>query len=95
MSTAPDPGTLFNEVVPWLAGLAAVVVVGAIAIWLIRRIMGTDAASGAGGFTLQELRDMHASGQLGDDEFQRARDSLIGRLAEPADPKHGSDDTSA
>ena len=57
--------------------------------------MGTDAASGAGGFTLQELRDMHASGQLGDEEFQRARDSLIGRLAEPADPKHGNDDASA
>ncbi len=95
MSTAPAPGTLFNEVVPWLAALAAVVVVGAIAIWLIRRTMGTDAASGAGGFTLQELRDMHASGQLGDEEFLRARDSLIGRLAEPTDRRHGNDDASA
>ncbi len=95
MSPSAGPGALFNDVVPWLAALAAVVVVGAIAIWLIRRTMGTDAASGAGGFTLQELRDMHASGQLGDEEFQRARDSLIGRLSEPPAPTDGSHDASA
>lgn len=90
-----SPGSLFNEVVPWLAALAVVVVVGAIAIWLIRRTMGTDTASGAGGFTLQDLRDMHASGRISDDEFQRARDSLIGRLSEPPALKDGSDDASA
>ena len=90
-----SPGSLFNEVVPWLAALAVVVVVGAIAIWLIRRTMGTDTASGAGGFTLQDLRDMHASGRISDDEFQRARDSLIGRLSEPPARKDGSDDASA
>jgi len=90
-----SPGSLFNEVVPWLVALAVVVVVGAIAIWLIRRTMGTDTASGAGGFTLQDLRDMHASGRISDDEFQRARDSLIGRLSEPPDPRDGSDDASA
>lgn len=95
MSTAPAAGTLFSEVAPWLAALAGVVVVGAIAIWLVRRTMGTDTGSGTGGFTLQELRDMHASGQLSDDEFRLARDSLIGRLSEPSDLTSGRDDASA
>ncbi len=94
-AAASAPGALFDEVVPWLAALAVVVVIGAIAIWLIRRTMGADTASGAGGFTLQELRDMHASGRISDDEFERARDSLIGRLSEPAAPKDETDDASA
>ena len=89
------PGTLFSEVVPWLVALAAVVVVGGIAIWLVRRTMGTGTGSGTGGFTLQELRELHASGELSDEEFQRARDSLIGRLSEPSDRTGGSDDASA
>jgi len=95
MSSAAAPGALFNEVVPWLAALAVVVVVGGIAIWLIRRTMRTDTASGGGGFTLQELRDMRASGRISDDEFQRARDSLIGRLSEPAAARDGRHDASA
>ncbi len=82
LAHAAAPGSLFGEILPWLAALVAVVVVGAVAIWLIRRIFGGDNVGGSGGFTLQELRSMHAAGQLSDEEFRQAKESVIGRIRE-------------
>jgi len=74
------PGALFGKILPWLGALVGVVVVGAVAIWLIRRTFGGHGDSGLGGFTLQELRSMHATGQLSDAELRQAKESVIGRL---------------
>jgi len=84
VSPASD-GSLFAHILPWLVALLGVVVIGATGIWVVRRFARQESDDGAGGFTLQDLRNMKASGQLSDEEFNRARDLMIGRLSEPAD----------
>ncbi len=90
---APPDGSLFAHVLPWLVALLGVVVIGAAGIWVVRRSVRQESDGGAGGFTLQDLRDMKASGQLDDEEFDRARISLIGRLSEPPGTGHEQDRT--
>ncbi len=71
---------LFGQVLPWLIMLLVVVIVGAAGIYLVRRMLqGGHRASGEG-FTLHELRRMHAAGQLTDEEFERAKALMIGRV---------------
>ena len=88
----PD-GSLFAHILPWLVALGGVVVIGAAGIWVVRRLVRRESDGASSGFTLQDLRDMNASGQLSDDEFNRARDSMIGRLSEPSAPEHEQDGT--
>ncbi len=59
-------------------------------IWLLRRAIRRE-PSAEGGFTLQELRDLRASGALTEEEFTRARAAVIGRLAAPAGPTRGDE----
>ncbi len=76
---------LFSEVLPWLIVLLVVVAVGVIALALALRYMkGSPPA--ADGFTLQQLRNLHAAGELTDTQFQRARDAMIGRLSDTEQP---------
>lgn len=91
MIAAAAPGAAadaLGQVLPWLGVLALLAIIGGVAIWLLRRAMRRD-SSAEGGFTLQELRDMRASGALSEDEFNRARDAVIGRLAAPGGPGPG------
>ncbi len=90
---APPDGSLFAHVLPWLVALLGVVVIGATGIWLVRRLVRQESGGGEGGFTLQDLRDMKASGQLSDEEFNRARDAMIGRLSEPSEAEQDQDGT--
>ncbi|MHC4428958.1 MAG: SHOCT domain-containing protein [Planctomycetota bacterium] len=85
-TAATRPGDLFGQVWPWLAALLLVVGVGALVIYLIRRSMGRQ-DSGSDGFSLQDLRELHASGALSDEEFAKAKASVIGRVtAEDTQP---------
>jgi hypothetical protein len=77
---AAAPGELFQQLWPWLAALALLVAVGGVAIWLVRRWLGRSTGSGSAGFSLQELRQLHAQGRLTDGEFERAKASIIGRV---------------
>jgi hypothetical protein len=70
-----------NEALVWLALLLGLTIVGFIAIMLLRRwYRGTTSPDGAAGFTLHDLRQMRAAGQLSDEEFEKARDAMITRL---------------
>jgi hypothetical protein len=81
-SSAPAK-TAFRELLPWLLLLLAAAVVGAIVVIVLRRwLRAPDSASGEG-FTLHDLRRLHAAGQLNDDEFQRAKSALIDRVRAP------------
>ncbi len=82
MTPASD-GSVFASILPWLVALAGVVAIGVAGIWVVRRFARRESDGGAGGFTLQDLRDMKASGQLSDEQYVRARDSMIGRRSEP------------
>ncbi len=90
--TASD-GALFGQLLPWLLALLGVVLIGGAAIWAVRRLLNKQSAGAAGGFTLQDLRDMKASGQLTQEQFERARDSMIERLSEPSEAGHEPDET--
>ncbi|MEC9234250.1 MAG: hypothetical protein VX403_10110 [Planctomycetota bacterium] len=80
LSTIPGSGSssnVFGSVVPWLLVLMGLVVVGGVVISLIRRWMrgGDDAVQI--GFSLSDLRAMHAEGRISSEELARAEDRLI------------------
>jgi len=93
IADASPGGSLFGHVLPWLVALLGVVAIGGAGIWIVRRMARNELGDGAGGFTLQDLRKLRASGRLSDEEFIRARDSLIGRLSEPSGAEHEQDGT--
>jgi hypothetical protein len=93
-AAATRPGDLFGQVWPWLAALLLVVGVGALVIYLIRRSMGRQ-DSGSDGFTMQDLRDLHASGALSDEEFAKAKASVIGRVTAQDAPRDDVQDHDA
>jgi hypothetical protein len=78
-----DAGGLFSDVAPWLALLAGLCILGFIVMIWIRRSIHDEASSAAPGFTLQDLRDLRAAGELSEEEFERARAGMIARLTEP------------
>lgn len=75
-----DPGlALFRSVIVPLLGLVVAIVVGWFAVAAVRRWM-RPSDSDSGGFTLEQLRRMHRSGEMSDEEFTRAREAIIGRV---------------
>lgn len=66
----------------WTGVLLVAVLVGAVVVFFVRRQMvGGDPSDGAmaGGGLLDELRQMHRRGEIGDDEFERARAAMLAR----------------
>lgn len=53
---------------------------GGMLIYFVRKWMAGDSSTPAEGFTLQDLRDLHARGELTDEEYQNARTAMIGRV---------------
>jgi hypothetical protein len=79
-TTADKNSRLLAEILPWLLVLLGVIVVGGIVIFMARRYMQGGGSSQGGGFTLHDLREMHAAREISDDEFERAKAQMIGRL---------------
>lgn len=75
-----SPDDFFSQVAPWLVGLLAVVMAGGIVIYFIRRMLRADHGAPIEGFALEDLRQMHRRGELSDEEFEKARITLIGRI---------------
>lgn len=76
---------LFIETLPWLIGLGVIVFIGAGAIYYVRKMMQRQSSTLEDGFTLHDLRQLHAQGKLNDEEYERAKDAMIGRLKETND----------
>lgn len=85
---------LFIETLPWLIGLGVIVFIGAIAIYYVRKMMQSQSSALEDGFTLHELKQLHTNGELNDEEYERAKHALIGRLQESieSDEKIGPSD---
>ena len=79
---------LFGQLLPWLIMLLVVVVVGAAGIYLVRRMLQGGHGAPGEGFTLYELRRMRAAGQLSDEEFERAKALIIGRVGGSASARN-------
>lgn len=73
-------------VIPWLILLVGFTVAGGVVIMFVRRWLRDEKGGGGTGFTLQDLRDLHASGELSEEEFTRARTAMIERAKGPVKP---------
>ncbi|MDY7108815.1 MAG: SHOCT domain-containing protein [Planctomycetota bacterium] len=80
IATVDQGSALFREVLPWLVALLVLAVVGGIVIMIVRRWVRSSDAPPEEGFTLHDLRQLHAAGRLGDEEFERAKAKLIERV---------------
>jgi hypothetical protein len=72
-AAATRPADLFGQVWPWLVAF----------LYLLKRYMGRPGSGAGEGFTLQELRELRASGALSEEEFERAKAAVIGRVTAP------------
>ncbi|MCP3902510.1 MAG: SHOCT domain-containing protein [Planctomycetes bacterium] len=79
LGASPQPGELFSELFPWLVVLIGVTIAGSILVSVLRRAMRGESGP-VDDFTLQGLRDLRNRGLLSEDEFERARASMIERV---------------
>lgn len=69
-----------TSILIWSLVLMGLVIAGFVLVsWVRNKLREPDDAV-SGGFTLGDLRDMHRKGQLSDEEFERAKQRLIGVL---------------
>lgn len=69
-----------TSILIWSLVLMGFVFVGFLLVsWVRNRLREPDEPVSAG-FSLGDLRDMHRRGQLSDEEFERAKQQLIGML---------------
>lgn len=80
IAQAAREGDALTSILLWSGVLVIAVIVGALVISLVRRNFARSDEDQQQGFTLQELRDLHAGGELSDEEFDRAREALIGEV---------------
>ena len=83
--------TPVSGVLVWaLILIVAVGVLIALIAWLRRRLVG-DAPADNPPFTLHDLRTLHAQGRLSDEEFQRAKASMLASVSGTARGSDGDD----
>lgn len=78
---------LFGDILPWLLVLVGLILAGGVLILILRRRLHDADSAASPGFTLHELRQLHAAGELTDDEFERAKAQMIGSVKTAAKPK--------
>ena len=67
-----------GSIIFWLIVLIVLVVLGFLAAMFVKRwLMETSEEPRRAGFTLSDLRQMHKSGQMTDEQFERARQRII------------------
>lgn len=72
-----------RTLLPWLGLLVLLVIAGGVVIFYVRRMLNSNQSIDSPGFTLQSLRELHAAGELTDEEFEKAKAAMIGRVAGP------------
>jgi hypothetical protein len=66
-----------GSIVQYSLILLALIFAGWVTVWQVRRrLTGPDESSGVG-FTLSDLRQLHKSGQMSDEEFERAKAKVV------------------
>ena len=84
-----------SDVILWSLLLIGLIVAGWLTVWHVkRRLQKTDDVLGSSGFTLSDLRQLHKSGQMTDEEFEKAKGRVVDaarraalRDAGPATPR--------
>jgi len=71
----------------WSLVLLAVVIVGfGLAVWVKRRLQQQDEGPTIG-FSLADLRELHRTGKISDEEFERARGKMAASLKHRESPE--------
>ena len=67
-----------SSIVLWSLLLIGLIVAGWLTVWQVRRRLQRDETPlGNAGFTLSDLRQLHKSGQMSDEEFDRAKARVV------------------
>lgn len=78
---AADGATsLLGDVAIWLGIFVVLIIVLGVSAMAIRRKVNAPSVNSTIGFTLADLRVMHERGELSLEEFERARDRMLGGL---------------
>lgn len=72
-----------RAILPWLGLLVLLVIAGGVVIFYLRRLLNSNQSLDSPGFTLQSLRELHAAGEMTDEEFEKAKAAMIGRVVGP------------
>ncbi|MAE62354.1 MAG: hypothetical protein CMJ49_13485 [Planctomycetaceae bacterium] len=80
----------FEVIWLWLV-LGAVIVVCGLGLWWYQRRMRRDSESTYNGFTLDQLRQLNARGELTNEEYQQMRRAVIASM-QSSDPMMRPDD---
>ena len=79
--------SVYGKLFFWLLVLMAVVVVGCIAaVWVKRRVQEPDTQRPIG-FSLADLRELHRTGKISDEEYERARGKMAASLKKQESPQ--------
>ena len=85
-----DVQQLLTRALPWTAALVAALVVLAVGWDYCRRRRRRDDEGSGLLWTLQDLREMHARGDLADDEFERLKAHVVGPVTPSSEAGDGS-----
>jgi hypothetical protein len=67
-----------SDIILWSLLLIGLIVAGWLTVWQVkRRLQKTDDLLGNAGFTLSDLRRLHKSGQMSDEEFEKAKARVV------------------
>ena len=71
----------YGKLFVWSLVLIVVVMAGfAVVVWVKRRMQAEDPPTASLGFTLADLRELHRTGKISDEEFERARGKMAASL---------------
>jgi hypothetical protein len=78
LSLLADDDDSFGVVFACIFLLIVVIAGGYAVLWLRRRFWGADDGDGTHvGFTLGDLRQLHKSGQLSTEEYEKAKEKIV------------------
>lgn len=80
-------GTFPVALIVLIAVLIGVVIVGTVVLLLVRRWAYSDAKTSESGLTLDSLRKLYEAGDLSLEEYEAARDAIVGRISPGRHPK--------
>ena len=66
-----------SSIVTWSLVLVALIVAGWVTVWQVRRRLTKPDETAGTGFTLSDLRQLHKTGQMSDEEFERAKAKVV------------------
>lgn len=75
-----------GSIVFWGIIIILIIVVGLLIVFFVKKMLLSDDSPAHPAFTLSDLRQMHKSGKMTAEEFERAKAKIIGTTTAPRPP---------